>query len=134
MSSLELTALTMPNGWLSAVTLTVSLLALAASWWVARRAVRERRRLDGMHRDLQVFAEASTRVADTLDHLLRGEVEPPEASTSSRRYLLHQARERLEAGEAVDVLASQLGLCEDEKRLLEFLERSGRPQRHLHVA
>lgn len=111
------------DGWLSAVTLATALAALAASWRIARRAARERRRLDVMHRDLQVFAEASTRVADTLDHLLRGDVPEPEAPTSSRRYLLHQARERLERGEAADQVASQLALCDDERRLLEFLSR-----------
>lgn len=122
------------DAWLSAGTLLFALLALAASWRVARGVRRERQRLDGMRRDLQVFAEASTRVADTLDHLLRGDVAPAEASTSSRRYLLHQARERLERGEAVDALAAQLDLCEDEKQLLEFLRKSGRPEARVRVA
>ena len=102
-----------------------------------RRAARERRRLDVMHRDLQVFAEASTRVADTLDHLLRGDVPEPEAPTSSRRYLLHQARERLERGETAEQVATQLALCEDERRLLEFLGSGGGGgglRRQVHVA
>lgn len=121
--------------WIQALTLGVAMVALAASWLLARRAARERRRVDGMHRDLQVFAEASTRVADTLDHLLRGTVEPPASSTSSRRYLLVQARERLEQGENLDTLASGLDLCEDERRLLEFLHRSGNPRPQMqHVA
>jgi len=133
MSLPELTLLA-PDAWLSAATLLLALVALAASWRVARRVRRERERLDGMRRDLQAFAEASTRVADALDHLLRGDVAPAEASTSSRRYLLHQARERLEQGEAVDALATQLDLCEDEKQLLEFLRRSGRPEARVRVA
>lgn len=121
--------------WIQALALVVALGALAASWLLARRAARERRRVDGMHRDLQVFAEASTRVADTLDHLLRGTVEPPAGSTSSRRYLLVQARERLEQGENLDTLARGLDLCEDERRLLEFLHRSGNPRPQMqHVA
>lgn len=113
--------------WLQAIALSLTLLALGASWRLARRAARERRRIDSMHRDLQVFAEASTRVADTLDHLLRGTVEPAAASTSSRRYLLLKARERLEQGEPLDTLASRLDLCQDERRLLEFLQRSTTP-------
>ncbi len=109
--------------WLDALAWIVAVLALATSGVVARRGSRQRRRLEGMRRDLQAFAEASTRVADTLDHLLRGNVEPGEGSMTSRRYLLLQAREGMEKGEAVDSLASRLDLCDDERRLLEFLAR-----------
>ena len=113
------------DGWFSAFAVAAAVAALAVSWHAARRTARERQRLDVMHRDLQVFAEASTRVADTLDHLLRGDVPEPEAPTSSRRYLLHQARERLERGETAEQVATQLALCEDERRLLEFLSSGG---------
>lgn len=134
MSLLDLYSFAAPAVWLGGITLLAALAALAASYRVARRLARERRRLDGMRRDLQAFAEASTRVADTLDHLLRGTVEPAEGSGSSRRYLLLQAREGIEQGETIDALAARLDLCEDEKHLLHFLERSGRPQQLVGVA
>lgn len=120
--------------WLSVLPLLAALMALTASIRVARRVSRERQRLDAMRRDLQAFAEASTRVADTLDHLLRGDVQPAESSTSSRRYLLLQAREGLEQGEGIDALAARLDLCEDEKQLLQFLQRNGRPEQLVGVA
>lgn len=134
MSLLDLYSVAPPWVWLGAVTLCTALAALAVSYCMARRLARERRRLDSMRRDLQAFAEASTRVADTLDHLLRGNVEAPEGSGSSRRYLLLQAREGIEQGEAIDDLAARLDLCDDERHLLQFLERSGRPEQLVGVA
>lgn len=122
---------------LSALTLLVALGALLASWRQARRSARERHRLDAVQREIQVFAEASTRVADSLDRLLRGEVEtaaPQDRVASSRRYLLLQARERLERGEDIATLSVSLGLCDDERRLLEFFERSGRFVEQVRVA
>lgn len=134
MSLLDLYSFAPPQVWLGGITLCAALAALLVSYGMARRLARERRRLDSMRRDLQAFAEASTRVADTLDHLLRGTVEPPEGSGSSRRYLLLQAREGIEQGEAVDTLAARLDLCDDEKHLLQFLERSGRPEQLVGIA
>lgn len=140
MSLLELTLPGADAAWLNGLALLAALGALFASWRVARRTARDRRRIDGMHRDLQVFAEASTRVADTLDHLLRGDVDADpgpvgrERGASSRRYLLLQARERLERGEPIESLAASLELCEDERRLLEFFDQSGRLARRVRVA
>ncbi len=125
-SSMSMFEMLVPSGtlvWLDALAWMAAVLALVTSGVVARRASRQRHRLEGMRRDLQAFAEASTRVADTLDHLLRGHVEPGEGGMTSRRYLLLQAREGMEKGEAVDSLASRLELCDDERRLLEFLAR-----------
>lgn len=126
MNSLEWVWLQEWQLWVDALSWIAAGVALLVSALVLHRANRERRRLEGMRRDLEAFAEASTRVADTLDHLLRGTVEPATASVSSRRYLLVKARECLEQGEAVETIASKLGLCEDEKRLLEFFGLSGR--------
>ncbi len=137
MSLPELSAGGLPAAWLSALTLAAAIGALLWSWRVARRSARQRHRLDAMQRDLQVFAEASTRVADSLDQLLHGDVEParpPEHAASSRRYLLLQARERVERGESIDAVGASLGLCEDERRLLEFQQRSGRFVEQVRVA
>ncbi|MFW6094018.1 MAG: hypothetical protein ACODAC_08600 [Pseudomonadota bacterium] len=116
----------MEHLWLAAAACVIALAALGVSAVVLRRAARERRRLDGMRRDLEVFAEASTRVADTVDHLLHGTVSAGDAGTTSRRYLLVQARHGLEQGERVEALADRFGLCDDERRLLEFLSDAGR--------
>ena len=110
------------------VAVLLALSALAISVAGLRKIAGERRRLESMQRDLEVFTEASTRVADALDQLLRGDVTPPaESSAPSRRYLLQQARRGVQNGESVDTLTARLGLCEDERRLLEFL-RMAAPQ------
>ncbi|MEQ8861320.1 MAG: hypothetical protein RIC56_21960 [Pseudomonadales bacterium] len=137
MSLPELSGAALPTTWLTVLALAVAAGALLTSYRIARRSARERRRIDAMQRDLQIFAEASTRVADSLDHLLRGDVEPagPAARvTSSRRYLLHEARERLERGEPLETLTASLGLCEDEQRLLDFVQRSGSFVERVRVA
>ena len=80
-----------------------------------RRAEREVARLAG---HLDCFSEASVRVADTLDQLLRGDVTPVGRVQSSRRYLLNQARERVGTGEQLQSVAQGLGLSRDEILLL----------------
>lgn len=117
-----LTRLVSPEAWLGAAALAVALLALLAALRGARRQSRERSRLDDMRRDLATFTEASVRVAESLDHVLRAGVPAPDASMSSRRYVLMQARERLQQGESLETLATALHLCDDEKHLLRFLQ------------
>ena len=72
---------------------------------------------------LAVSAEASTRVADTLDQVLRdsGKLKESRAAGSSRRYLLAQAREALEQGEALNLVAERLRLSRDEVQLLRLV-------------
>jgi hypothetical protein len=125
MSVLESPGDLAPMIWLVAVVALVAAASLGLCVLGLRRAARAERRLDGLRRELAVFAEASTRVADTLEHLLKGEVEPREAPVTSRRYLLLQARRGLEAGEEVDALAARLELCDDEKRLLALVHGPG---------
>lgn len=110
------------NLWVAAVSVLLALCALAVSLRLARRHARDRARLDCMRRDLQAFTEASTRVADTLDHLLTGTVEPAEPCAPSRRYLLLRAREGMQNGETLEALSERLDLCEDERKLLEFAQ------------
>ncbi len=133
MNLLELVWLARPETWLGGAALGLALLALLVTVMVARRNARQRERLEALQRDLQTFTEASVRVAESLDHVLRGAVAPgatpaADASVSSRRYLLMQARERLQQGEPLEALASSLHLCEDEKHLLQFLQGEGRPR------
>lgn len=133
MNLLEIVPVAGPQTWLGGAALALALLALLVTVVVARRGARERARLEVLQRDLQTFTEASVRVAESLDHVLRGAVTPgaapaAEASVSSRRYLLMQARERLQQGEPLDSLASSLHLCDDEKHLLRFLQGEGRPR------
>lgn len=82
------------------------------------RSVRLRRELAELRSHLEVFTEASIRVADSLDELMRGNVEPPKASQASRRYVINQAREGMRGGEQLPQLSQRLGLSHDEEMLL----------------
>ncbi|MEZ5560802.1 MAG: hypothetical protein R3E86_19930 [Pseudomonadales bacterium] len=99
--------------------LAASLAVSAIAWWRMRRSAAELVRLQ---QDLAVFAEASTRVADTLDQVLRdsGKLSEARATGASRRYLLAQAREALEQGEALNLVAARLRLSRDEVQLLRL--------------
>ena len=74
--------------------------------------------LGRLQREMLVYTEASTRVAQTLEGALLGP-HPAGTHQTSRRYLLLQARERLHRGESLEGIARGLGLSHDEVRLLE---------------
>ena len=82
------------------------------------RSARLRRELVALRSDVNVFTEASIRVAQTLDGLMQGDVEPRGANQASRRYLINQAREGVRDGEPLATLAERLGLSHDEVALL----------------
>lgn len=83
------------------------------------RSRRLRKELDELRSNVGVFTEASIRVAQTLDGLLQGEVEPAQAHHASRRYLVNQAREGIRSGERLPQLAERLALSHDEVALLQ---------------
>jgi hypothetical protein len=112
-----------------------SILQLAGAWLavglalvivvvMSARMVRSEREVRRLQREVVVFAEASTRVADTLDQLLLGNVAPTRGSHTSRRYLLSEALAGLESGESLDALSERLGLSHDEVHLLQRTART----------
>lgn len=104
---------------------------LRFSWLAGRRWLATTTRVSELERELTVYAEASTRVAQTLEEMLLARVRPGESVHSSRRYLLTQARERITRGEPLQQVARNLGLSFDEARLLERGGRgSGRTELH----
>jgi len=112
----------MSGAWLAVgIAMGIAVLSLGLS---AARLVRSEQEVKRLQREVVVFAEASTRVADTLDQLLLGNVAATRGSHTSRRYLLSEAQAGLEMGESLDALAERLGLSHDEIRLLQRLERT----------
>lgn len=105
--------------WFDAALAVLAVLALTSA--AALLVVRLRRaqgEVDRLRREVAVFAEASTRVADTLDRVLSGRVPVTETVHASRRYLLSEAQKAIAAGEAVDAVGQRLRLSHDEVRLL----------------
>ena len=113
---------------LTAVPLSTLLVILlgAGSWllWQARARLRAADdRISILEREVAVYAEASTRVATTVESMLLARVKPGEQVHSSRRYVLQQARDRISRGDQVSDTARALGLSFDESRLLERARR-----------
>jgi hypothetical protein len=98
-------------------------LLLRFAWLAANRWLANSSRINDLERELSVYVEASTRVAQTLEEILLARVRPGESVHSSRRYLLTQARDRLSHGEPLQTVARNLGLSFDESRLLERSSR-----------
>ena len=88
------------------------------------RLVKSEGEIRRLQREVVVFSEASTRVANALDQLLLGNVTTTRAGHTSRRYLLSEAQAGLESGEALDALADRLSLSHDEVRLLQRAQRT----------
>lgn len=88
-------------------------------WLIGHRWMMTLTRMKTLEREVAVYSEASTRVAETVEDILLARVKPGESVHSSRRYLLLQARERLAKGEPLQATARSLGLSFDELRLLE---------------
>lgn len=99
---------------------SAAIACLATAVMCFARARRAEQRYARLRDDVSAFSEASVRVADTLDALLRGQVSPAEAQASSRRCLLAQAQKRMAEGESPEQVAGQLHLSHDEARLLAF--------------
>jgi hypothetical protein len=93
------------------------------------RTRRAEQRYARLRDDVSAFSDASVRVADTLDALLKGEVTPREAHQSSRRYLLSQAQHDVAAGESLEQVAERLHLSHDEARLMGFVALGQRRER-----
>lgn len=109
---------------LTGVALDLAILALSLAggllvwrWLIRLRSAQQR--ISTLERELAVYAEASTRVAASVEAILLARVKPGESVHSSRRYLLLQARERISRGDEVSATARKLGLSFDELRLLE---------------
>lgn len=118
-----LTAAVSGNAWMllpAALALLACATCAACTVACLRRARQAEQRQSQLQADLAVFSEASVRVADTLNALLRGEARGPETAGSSRRRLLAQAQSGMASGESLDGVAARLQLSHDEKRLLGF--------------
>jgi len=101
--------------------LALGILALLTGiiWLAGRRLLMALTRMKTLEREVAVYSEASTRVAETVEDILLARVKPGESVHSSRRYLLGQARDRLARGEPLQATARSLGLSFDELRLLQ---------------
>jgi len=82
------------------------------------------RRLERLQELTYTFTDASSRLSQAVERTL---AEPPSAlvkSESSRRSLIHNARNQLDDGASVDRLTVKLGLRRDEVCLMDIGRRA----------
>ncbi len=79
---------------------------------------RQHRRITELQQQLEVFVDTSINVARCVDRLTHDGGSQEIANVASRRWVLREARNRLEKGESVTEIAVPLGLSRDEMRLL----------------
>lgn len=109
-------------GFVSVIYIGTAGLFLLAAAFLCWRGIETRRQVLRLSSDVALFAEASMRVADTVDQILVGRATPLRASHTSRRYLLSRARDGISSGDSLDQIAVHLGLSHDEVSLLQRMQ------------
>ncbi len=82
------------------------------------QSARQHKRIAELQDQLEVFVDTSINVARCVDRLTRQGGSQEIANVASRRWVLREARNRLDKGESVNDIAVPLGLSRDEMRLL----------------
>ena len=93
--------------------------ALAGYVLLLVQSLRHQRQIDALQNQLDMFAASSINVARSVDTLVRNGDQIKQARTSSRRWLIQQAQQRIARGESLRLVADTLGLSGDEVRLLQ---------------
>ena len=83
------------------------------------QSARQHKRITELQAQLEVFVDTSINVARCVDRLTRQGNSQEIANVASRRWVLREARTRLDKGESVNDIAVPLGLSRDEMRLLD---------------
>jgi hypothetical protein len=100
---------------------TTAIVLLPVLAWLRLRAVE--RGLTTLESQFAVYAESSVRVAAYVSSATP-HIASANGAESSRRALVHQARQALAAGEQLDRCASRLELRHDELKLMAAASRS----------
>ena len=82
------------------------------------QSARQHKQMKALETQLGIFVDSSISVARSVDRLLQHGGSTDMANVSSRRWVLQEAKSRLNKGESVLDIAVPLGLSKDEVRLL----------------
>jgi HAMP domain-containing protein len=89
------------------------------------RLRRLERRLEKLQDLTYTFTDASSRLSQALEHTITDPQSGLVRSESSRRSLMHNARNQLDQGAPADRLTVKLGLRRDELSLMDIGRRAG---------
>ncbi|MEM7079550.1 MAG: hypothetical protein AAF513_13070 [Pseudomonadota bacterium] len=104
----------------SAIMLFICVLAMAGYALLTLHATRQQRQIRRLAAQLEVFCDTSIALGRSMDRLttLRDD-ERVVQNVSSRRWVLREARTRLQEGQDLADVSHRLGLSRDEVGLLE---------------
>ena len=105
------------------IALAVTIILCAATLLVVRAQLkRQRQRVSDLEDRLVMFVEASINVAHSVQQLQNPDETLPrvEVHMPNRRWVLQEARDRLDAGERMSDVAQPLGLSREEVSLLRL--------------
>ena len=83
------------------------------------QSARQHRQIQQLQSQLEMFVDSSISVARSVDVLLKQGHTASLANVASRRWVLAEARKRVNRGEDLQEVARPLGLSSDEARLLK---------------
>jgi len=83
------------------------------------QSARQHRQIQQLQAQLEIFVDSSINVARSVDLLLKQGNSTSLANVASRRWVLAEARKRINGGEDLHDVAQPLGLSSDEARLLK---------------
>ncbi len=103
--------------------LSVTVITVASYVGLCLFCVRQHKQIETLKTQLDVFVDSSIRVAQSVDQLLQHPQDSDRMNVASRRWVLQEAKSRVQNGESVVDIAAPLGLSRDEMRLLHTQAR-----------
>jgi hypothetical protein len=97
---------------------TMSVTAVLGYVLLLVQSARQHKQMQALEAQLDIFVDSSISVARSVDRLLQQGGSAEMVNVSSRRWVLQEAKSRLNKGESVFDIAVPLGLSKDEVRLL----------------
>jgi hypothetical protein len=82
------------------------------------QSIRQHKQITDLQAQLDVFVDTSINVARSVDRLVHNGGSDKLVNVASRRWILQEAKSRLNGGESLLDIATPLGLSKDEVRLL----------------
>ena len=112
--------------WLAIALLACLLVSIAATmiWWTSVMT----QRIVQLENQLTIFVQTSIEVARSVDRLTTPDDVNGVKNVSSRRWVLDEAKQRLQKGDALGQVSQALKLKKEEYTLLKFNQQLGSPE------
>lgn len=93
------------------------------------QCMRQQRQIERLAGQLEMFVDSGINVARAVDQLAHGTGQSERTTVASRRWIVAEAKHRLDAGHSLASVAEPLGLSKDEQLLLGVRAASAKLRR-----